>query len=138
MSIAQVFGLKELMSEELLKDERFSDFLNKIESIIVEYPSGTQLKSISIKEIEENFDLDYLLNYFVFDAVLVKDGKEIPFVIYDDNDRHTDILTVFEEKNGKVDFSYHSFLVRRQFLRKGYDFKEEKYPVVEVIYNKVD
>ena len=50
MSIAQVFGLEELMSEELLKDltERF-DFLSKIDSIVVEFPSGTNLESFSIK-----------------------------------------------------------------------------------------
>lgn len=140
MSIAQVFGLKELMSEELLKDltERF-DFLSKIDSIVVEFPSGTNLESFSIKGIEENFELDYELNYFIFDAKLSKDGEEIPFVIYDDYPEFNDVLTVFEEnKDGNIDLSYTSLINKRQFLRKGYDFKEEKYPVIEVIYNKVD
>ena len=140
MSIAQVFGLKELMSEELLKDltERF-DFLSKIDSIVVEFPSGTNLESFSIKGIEENFELDYELNYFIFDAKLSKDGEETPFVIYDDYPEFNDVLTVFEEKkDGNIDLSYTSLINKRQFLRKGYDFKEEKYPVIEVIYNKVD
>ena len=140
MSIAQVFGLKELMSEELLKDltERF-DFLSKIYSIVVEFPSGTNLESFSIKGIEENFELDYELNYFIFDAKLSKDGEETPFVIYDDYPEFNDVLTVFEEnKDGNIDLSYTSLINKRQFLRKGYDFKEEKYPVIEVIYNKVD
>ena len=140
MSIAQVFGLEELMSEELLKDltERF-DFLSKIDSIVVEFPSGTNLESFSIKWIEENFELDYELNYFIFDAKLSKDGEETPFVIYDDYPEFNDVLTVFEEnKDGNIDLSYTSLINKRQFLRKGYDFKEEKYPVIEVIYNKVD
>ena len=140
MSIAQVFGLKELMSEELLKDltERF-DFLSKIDSIVVEFPSGTNLESFSIKGIEENFELDYELNYFIFDAKLSKDGEETSFVIYDDYPEFNDVLTVFEEnKDGNIDLSYTSLINKRQFLRKGYDFKEEKYQVIEVIYNKVD
>ena len=140
MSIAQVFRLKELMSEELLKDltERF-DFLSKIDSIVVEFSSGTNLESFSIKGIEENFELDYELNYFIFDAKLSKDGEETPFVIYDDYPEFNDVLTVFEEnKDGNIDLSYTSLINKRQFLRKGYDFKEEKYSVIEVIYNKVD
>lgn len=128
----KLFRAADLMNTVLYYDSygSFEDMLSKV--IEVQYPDDMELKSISITKIEQNFDFEYDLTYFVFKALFTKDGQDIPFILHDDSDEFTDMYSVFGEGNGKVTLTV--------WPDKGREFPkdlkniQEKYPVVKISY----
>lgn len=128
----KLFRAADLMNTVLYYDSygSFEDMLSKV--VEVQYPDNMELKSISITKIEQNFDFEYDLTYFVFKALFTKDGQDIPFILHDDSDEFTDMYSVFGEGNGKVTLTV--------WPDKGREFPkdlkniQEKYPVVKVKY----
>ena len=128
----KLFRAADLMNTVLYYDSygSFEDMLSKV--IEVQYPDDMELKSISITKIEQNFDFEYDLTYFVFKALFTKDGQDIPFILHDDSDEFTDMYSVFGEGNGKVTLTV--------WPDKGREFPkdlkniQEKYPVVKIKY----
>lgn len=128
----KLFRAADLMNTVLYYDSygSFEDMLSKV--IEVQYPDDMELKSISITKIEQNFDFEYDLTYFVFKALFTKDGQDIPFILHDDSDEFTDMYSVFGEGNGKVTLTV--------WPDKGKEFPkdlkniQEKYPVVKITY----
>ena len=128
----KLFRAADLMNTVLYYDSygSFEDMLSKV--VEVQYPDDMELKSISITKIEQNFDFEYDLTYFVFKALFTKDGQDIPFILHDDSDEFTDMYSVFGEGNGKVTLTV--------WPDKGREFPkdlkniQEKYPVVKIKY----
>ena len=128
----KLFRAADLMNTVLYYNSygSFEDMLSKV--VEVQYPDDMELKSISITKIEQNFDFEYDLTYFVFKALFTKDGQDIPFILHDDSDEFTDMYSVFGEGNGKVTLTV--------WPDKGREFPkdlkniQEKYPVVKVKY----
>lgn len=128
----KLFRAADLMNTVLYYDSygSFEDMLSKV--VEVQYPDDMELKSISITKIEQNFDFEYDLTYFVFKALFTKDGQDIPFILHDDSDEFTDMYSVFGECNGKVTLTV--------WPDKGREFPkdlkniQEKYPVVKIKY----
>lgn len=128
----KLFRAADLMNTVLYYDSygSFEDMLSKV--VEVQYPDDMELKSISITKIEQNFDFEYDLTYFVFKALFTKDDQDIPFILHDDSDEFTDMYSVFGEGNGKVTLTV--------WPDKGREFPkdlkniQEKYPVVKITY----
>lgn len=128
----KLFRAADLMNTVLYYDSygSFEDMLSKV--VEVQYPDDMELKSISITKIEQNFDFEYDLTYFVFKALFTKDDQDIPFILHDDSDEFTDMYSVFAEGNGKITISV--------WPEKGKEFPkdlkniQEKYPVVKITY----
>ena len=128
----KLFRAADLMNTVLYYDSygSFEDMLSKV--VEVQYTDDMELKSISITKIEQNFDFEYDLTYFVFKALFTKDGQDIPFILHDDSDEFTDMYSVFGEGNGKVTLTV--------WPDKGREFPkdlkniQEKYPVVKITY----
>ena len=128
----KLFRAADLMNTVLYYDSygSFEDMLSKV--VEVQYPDNMELKSISITKIEQNFDFEYDLTYFVFKALFTKDGEDVPFILHDDSDEFTDMYSVFAEGNGKVTLTV--------WPDKGREFPkdlkniQEKYPVVKIKY----
>lgn len=128
----KLFRAADLMNTVLYYDSygSFEDMLSKV--VEIQYPEDMELKSISITKIEQNFDFEYDLTYFVFKALFTKDGQDIPFILHDDSDEFTDMYSVFAEGNGKITISV--------WPDKGKEFPkdlkniQEKYPVVKITY----